>query len=102
MAAQGPIVPPGAAANGGSPAGNPPEEQGPGPGGGFPAAPGQANPQMEQGLMLIKDIVANARRLGNLYPSATAEVRAIMNAVSRLSQKVAASGPAPEPAAPPV
>ena len=101
MATMGPIMPPGG--GGGAPqAGMPPEEQGPGAGGGFPAAPGQANPQMEQALVMLKDIVGNTRRLANLYPSAVAEVRAILNSVSRFSQKIQSSGPAPEAMGPPI
>jgi len=93
----GPIMPPGA---GQQPP--PQEEPGPGIGGGSPAAPGQANPQMEQSLMAIKEIVSNARRLGMMYPAAVSEVRSINNLAQRLLQKIQSSGPAPEPMSPPV
>ena len=91
-------MPPGAA-----PQGPPPqEEQGPGVGGGNPAAPGQVNPKMEQALMSIRDIVKNVRQLSVSFPAASSELRQINDLVQRASQKIHASGPAPEPAAPPV
>ena len=78
------------------------EEQGPGIGGGNPAAPPQVNPKMERALMSIKEIVKHVRTLAMDFPSATMEVRQINDAVQRLSGKIQQSGPAPEPMSPPV
>ena len=76
--------------------------QGAGPGG-PPISPQEAQPDPNAGaVMMVRQIVDGARRLGRMYPNAIAEVREINNAVQRLQQKIVQSRPAPEPMAPPV
>ena len=88
---------------GGQQAPQDPQSMGPGAGGGFPSsAPAQADPRAAQAGEWILQIVSLSRRIGMMYPQATAEVRAINDACQRMQPKLLAAHPAPESQAPPV
>ena len=75
---------------------------GPGPGGGFPSpAPAQPDPNREA-LVHVRGIVQGTRMLAQRYPAVAGEARQINDLIARILQKIQQSGPAPQPAAPPV
>ena len=80
-----------------------PDEQGPGPGGGFasPAPPVQ-DPRAANALKRSLDIVSASRLLAQDYPQVTSEVRQINDLVAKMQMKIKGGQQQPEPMAPPV
>ncbi len=78
-------------------------DAGPGAGGGYPVAPPpDQDPRAARGDKAVASMVASARQLSMMFPQVNEEVRTILNIMPKIQAKLAASKPAPEPAAPPV
>lgn len=81
-----------------------PQDQGNGPGGGFPSPSEPSDSGNSDALVmrLVQTINSASRRLGLMYPATLEEVRSINGALMRLQKKIVNTKPAVEPMAPPV